>query len=79
MQDSHERSTNSDDQSKTANLHHLYQRRDQHNQEYDVHDVQTLLKTLPANALPPVSRVSQSNKRPYNDRPLRSGRQAETE
>ena len=55
MQDSHERSTNSDDPTKNASLHHLYQRqRDQHGQEYPP-DVQALLKTLPPNALPPVS------------------------
>jgi hypothetical protein len=54
MQDSNERSTNGDDQTKAA-LHHLYQRqREQHNQEYPP-DVQALLKQLPPNALPPVS------------------------
>jgi len=52
MQDSNERSTNGDDQTKAA-LHHLYQReREQHNQEYPP-DVQALLKQLPPNALPP--------------------------
>jgi len=52
MQDSNERPTNGDDQTKAA-LNHVYQReREQHNQEYPP-DVEALLKQLPPNALPP--------------------------
>lgn len=51
MQDSNERSTNDDDESKAA-LNHLYQR--EREQEYPP-DVEALLKQLPPNALPPVS------------------------